>query len=304
MELRHLRYLLAVVDHGNFTRAAETLHISQPTLSQQIKQLERSLGVQLLDRSGRTVRLTDAGEAYTHHARLALRDLDAAEHAVHDVRDLSRGHLRIALTPSFTSYLIGPLVHRFRSVYPGVTLTVRESTQDRIEADLMADRIDLGIAFAGNHSPGIEHTALFTEELVLVAGSGHPLAAAAPPLPADRLIGESLGLLTADFATRRHIDRYFADCEITPEVAVEANSISALLEFVRRGSLVTVLPDAITAGRADLRPIPLAPALPSRTVVLLRRRTAYHSAAARAFAEFARDDAASDRNGRCSAPLS
>lgn len=73
-ELRHLRYLIAVAEHGNFTRAAEELHISQPTLSQQIKQLERVVGVQLLDRGGRGVRPTDAGEAYVHYARRALRN--------------------------------------------------------------------------------------------------------------------------------------------------------------------------------------------------------------------------------------
>ncbi|MGW5386116.1 transcriptional regulator CynR [Nocardia sp. NPDC003963] len=287
MELRHLRYLLAVVDHGNFTRAAEALHISQPTLSQQIKQLERSLGVQLLDRSGRTVRLTDAGDAYTQHARLALRDLDAAERAVHDVRDLSRGRLRIAMTPTFTSYLIGPLVHRFRSAHPGIGLVVGETTQDRIEADLLADRIDLGIAFAGTHTPGIERTPLFTEELVLVVGSGHRLADSSRPLPVERLADEPLGLLTGDFATRSYIDRYFARYGIAPYIGVEANSISALLEFVRRGSLATVLPKAITVERSDLHPVPLSPPPAARTVELLRRRTAYHSAAARAFAALA-----------------
>jgi LysR family cyn operon transcriptional activator len=159
MELRHIRYLLAVADHGNFTRAAQSLHISQPTLSQQIKQLERVLGVVLLDRSGRTVRLTDAGQAYARYARLALRDLEAGERAVHDVQDLSRGHLRVATTPTFTAYLIGPLVHRFRSEHPGISLTLRETTQDAIEADLLADRLDLGIAFAGTHAAGVEHTA-------------------------------------------------------------------------------------------------------------------------------------------------
>ncbi len=110
LELRHLRYLIAVAERGNFTRAAEDLHISQPTLSQQIRQLERAVGVQLLDRTGRTVQLTDAGAVYTEHARRALRDLDAAERAVHDVQDLSRGHLRLGVTPTFTAYLIGPLV--------------------------------------------------------------------------------------------------------------------------------------------------------------------------------------------------
>ncbi|WP_040751519.1 transcriptional regulator CynR [Nocardia transvalensis] len=285
MELRHIRYLLAVADHGNFTRAAESLHISQPTLSQQIKQLERGLGVVLLDRSGRTVRLTDAGEVYAGHARMALRDLDAGERAVHDVQDLSRGQLRIATTPTFTAYLVGPLVHRFRSEHPGIALTVRETTQDLIEADLIADRLDLGIAFSGPHAAGIEHTALFVETLGLVVGPSHPLGETAGALPVGRLARASLGLLSSDFATRGHIDAYFAECGVEPDIAVEANSISALLEFTRRGSLATVLPDAITRVYDELRPVPLSPALPSRTVELLRRHTAYHSAAARAFAQ-------------------
>lgn len=288
MELRHIRYLLAVADHGNFTRAAESLHISQPTLSQQIKQLERHLGVALLDRSGRTVRLTDAGEAYAQHARLALRDLDAGERAIHDVQDLSRGHLRVAMTPTFTAYLIGPLIHRFRAAHPGITLTVRETTQDRIESDLLADRLDLGIAFAGSHTAGVEHRALFTEQLSLVVGSGHPFAKSGP-LPVERVPMTPLGLLSSDFATRGHIDRYFDDHAVVPDIAVEANSISALLEFVRRGTLATVLPDALTREHADLHPVPLDPPLPSRTVELLRRHSAYHSAAARAFFAVATD---------------
>eukprot|EP01030_Chromulinospumella_sphaerica_P027286 gene27286-biopygen24576 len=101
MLLRHIRYLLAVAEHRNFTRAAEALHVSQPTLSQQIKQLEESLGAPLLDRSGRSVNLTDAGQAYVRFARLALQDLQAGTRAMHDVQDLSRGNLRLAMTPTF-----------------------------------------------------------------------------------------------------------------------------------------------------------------------------------------------------------
>ncbi|SEM02416.1 transcriptional regulator CynR [Rhodococcus maanshanensis] len=287
MELRHIRYLLAVADHGNFTRAAESLHVSQPTLSQQVRQLERALGVQLLDRSGRTVRLTEAGEAYAHHARLALRDLDAGERAVHDVQDLSRGHLRVAMTPTITAYLIGPLVHQFHAAHPGVTLTVVETTQDRIEADLLADRIDLGIAFTGTHAAGIDNAELFSENLSLVVGSAHPLAGRSEPLPARELAAHPLALLSRDFATRTHIDGYFDACAIAPSIGVEANSIGALVEFVRRGRLATVLPDAITRDHPELLPIALTPALPTRTVEILRRGTAYHSAASRAFATIA-----------------
>lgn len=285
MELRYIKHLLAVADHGNFTRAAEALHVSQPTLSQQVKQLEHDLGVTLLDRSSRTVRLTDAGEAYAHHARLALRDLYAGERAVHDVQDLSRGQLRVAMTPTFTAYLIGPLIHRFRVVHPGIRLSVREPNQDQIEADLLAGLLDLGVAFSGAHAVGIGCRTLFTEALSLVVGAGHRLATREGALSVAELAGEPLGLLNSDFATRLHIDGYFTDRGVVPNIAVEADSVSALLELVRRGSLVTVLPDSIIDEHADLRGVLLEPRIPTRTVQLLWRDGAYHSAAARAFTE-------------------
>ncbi|MEW2526371.1 transcriptional regulator CynR [Streptomyces sp. NPDC047071] len=284
-ELRHLRYLLAVAEHANFTRAAEELRIAQPTLSQQIKQLEKAVGVQLLERTGRTVRLTDAGATYAHYARRALRDLAAGERAVLDVRDLSRGHLRLAVTPTFTAYLTGPLVAGFYTHHRGITLDVREMTQDRIEADLLADRLDLGIAFSGDHLPGIEATALFTEALSLVVGPHHPDIGAPGPLPVTGLGERHFALLSGDFATRRHIDQHFADHHVRLRIALEANSINALTEIVARAPLATVLPDAIAHDHTQLTPIPLTPALPSRTVALLRRASTYQSAAARAFAE-------------------
>src|SRR6266850_1580191 len=124
MLLRHIRYFLAVAEHGNFTRAAEALHVSQPTLSQQIRQLEETLRVQLLDRSGRKIQLTDSGAAYLHYARRALQDLDAG--------DLKRGSLRVAMTPTFTAYLIGPLIEKYSSRHPAITLSIREMPQEQM----------------------------------------------------------------------------------------------------------------------------------------------------------------------------
>ncbi|SEE44074.1 LysR family transcriptional regulator, cyn operon transcriptional activator [Streptomyces sp. 2131.1] len=282
LELRHLRYLLAVAEHGNFTRAAEELRISQPTLSQQIKQLERTLGVQLLDRTGRTVRPTDAGAVYVEHARRALRDLAAAERAVHDLQDLSRGHLRLAVTPTFTAYLIGPVIAELHARHPGITLTLTEATQDRIEAGLTDDEVDLGIAFTPVHQPGIAITPLFTETLSLVTTAQHPTSRH-QPMPVHNLDRQQLALLSTDFATRSHIDAYFTRHRVHPRIAVEANSIQALTEIVQRTGLATVLPDAITHDHDDLTPVSLDPPLPSRTVTLLRREGAYLSAAVRAF---------------------
>ncbi|MFF9430777.1 transcriptional regulator CynR [Streptomyces sp. NPDC014746] len=286
-ELRHLRYLLAVAEHASFTRAAEELRVAQPTLSQQIKQLEKALGAQLLDRTGRTVRLTDAGETYARHARRALRDLAAGERAVLDVRDLSRGHLRLAVTPTFTAYLTGPLVAAFHTRHPGIGVEVRELPQDRIEAELLADRLDLGIAFHDEHLAGIEATELFTETLGLVVGPEHPFAGRIEPVSADELTGHHVALLSADFATRLHIDAYLSGHGVRPVVAVEANSVTALTEIVRRTTLATVLPDAVTRDHPGLTPVPLSPALPARAVALLRRAAGYRSAAAGAFADVA-----------------
>ncbi|MER6996692.1 transcriptional regulator CynR [Streptomyces sp. NPDC000410] len=324
VELRHLRYLLAVADQGSFTRAAEELHISQPTLSQQIRQLEQRLGTQLLDRTGRTVRLTGAGETYVVYARRALRDLAAAERALHEVRDLSRGHLRLAITPTFTAYLVGPLAAELHARHPGITLSVREMTQSRMESALLADDIDVGIAFAGPHQPGIEATALYHERLSLVVGADRtgPDGASgrdAPPaqerdtppvrerdmppvrerdvlpvrerdvLPVAEVTEHQLVLLSQDFATRGHIDAYFAEHGVTPRIAMEANSVQALTEIVRRTSLATVLPDAVTHDHPGLRPVPLDPALPPRTVTLLRRELAHLSPAAGAFSRLTRE---------------
>ncbi|MET3920126.1 transcriptional regulator CynR [Arthrobacter sp. UYEF20] len=283
--LRHIRYLAAVAEHQNFTRAAEALHVSQPTLSQQIKQLENSLHVRLLDRSGRTVRLTDAGETYMRYARRALRELDAGTRAIHDVQDLSRGSLRLAMTPTFTAYLIGPLVERFSTRYPGITLSVQEMTQDRIEAALAEGTLDLGIAFAEARSSEIETQALFVETLGLVVGNNHPRAGAQAPMALRELEQEGLVLLSSDFATRRHIDLHFRDHGIAPRIAIEADSISAIVEIIRRGQLATVLPEAIAREQPGLHPVDLSPVIPHRTAALLRRKGAYVSAASQAFTE-------------------
>src|ERR1700736_4327226 len=148
MLVRPLRYLNAVADHGSFTRAAAALHVAQPALSQQIRELEERMGVQLLDRSGRTVRPTDVGEAYLRHVRRALDELEVGGRAIRDVQDLSSGALRLGFTPSFAIYLLGPLVGRYRDRFPGIVLTITEMAQEEMELGLSADALDVGLAFS------------------------------------------------------------------------------------------------------------------------------------------------------------
>ena len=132
MLLRPIRYLKAVADHGSFTRAASALHVSQPALSQQIREFEERMGVQLLDRTGRKVRPTDAGEAYLRHVRRALDELEVGGRAIRDVQDLSSGALRLGFTPSFAIYLLAPLIRRYRNRLSAEAPAGRPATADEI----------------------------------------------------------------------------------------------------------------------------------------------------------------------------
>ncbi len=169
-------------------------------------------------------------------------------------------------------------------------------SQERIEAALLAGELDLGIAFAGIHLPGITARSWFTEVLTLVISSTNRQLMP-QVMPVRDLQAMQLALLSEDFATRSHIDAYFAGEEIAPRITVEATSIQALIEIVQSSNLATVLPEAITHGHPHLSPIPIEPPLPPRTAALLRRQGAYESAVVRAFSEAAYNFARADGYG-------
>ncbi len=286
MLLRHLNYFLAVAQYQSFTRAAHALHVSQPALSQQIRQLEDQLGAQLFDRNGRSVRLTDAGEVYLRYARQALQDLEEGRRAIHDVSDLSRGSLRVAVAPTFTSYLIGPLVEAFHRRYPNVRLVMQEMLQERVETQLVEDELDIGIAFEKPTSSAVEFQPLLVETLALVVGRTHALSERRS-IDRDTLMRESLVLLTPEFATRGQIERHCRQHDLDLQVLMESNSLNAVIEIVRRTGLATLLPAAIAGNSEYLVAVGLDPAPPQRRAILMQRKGAYQSAAMRAFIELA-----------------
>ena len=286
MLLRHLNYFLAVAQYQSFTRAARALHVSQPALSQQVRQLEEHLGAQLFDRTGRLVRLTDAGEVYLRYARQALQDLEEGRRALHDVSDLSRGSLRVAVAPTFTSYLIGPLVEAFYRRYPNVRLVIQEMLQERVETQLVEDELDIGIAFEKPTSAAVEFQPLLVETLALVMSRTHPLAERRS-IDRDTLTRESLVLLTPEFATRGQIERHCRQHDLDLKVSMESNSLNAVIEVVRRTGLATLLPAAIASNSEHLVAVSLDPAPPQRRAILMQRKGAYQSAAMRAFIELA-----------------
>ncbi|HMM46887.1 MAG TPA: transcriptional regulator CynR [Thiobacillaceae bacterium] len=294
---RSLRYLMAVAEYQSFTRAAEALYVSQPTLSQQIKQLEDLLDVQLLDRTGRNVRLTPAGEIYLYHARRALGELNAAERAIGELHDLSRGSLRVGMTP-ITEYLAIPLLEQFNARFPGINVNTLEMPQDEIRSALADDQIDIGFSFSNASaadavSDDIDSHILFVETLKLAVGKGHPLAEETAPMTMHVLEQVPLVMLNKGYALRRSIDQYCLQQDIKLSIVMEASSLSMIIEMVRLGRLATILPDTISCAQPGFRCIALLPEFPHHTISVVCRRGAYKSPACQAFAEVASNWSAS-----------
>jgi len=290
---RTVQYLLAIAEHGSYTRAAEMLHVSQPTLSQQIKQLEETLHSLLIDRSGRNVRLTDAGEVFLHYARRAWGEMDAGTRAIHDVQNLSRGLLRLGWTP-ITDYLTYNLLVNFNYHYPGITLSTLEMPADEVEMAVAEGRIDIGIAFSkpitsAVHSSEVSTDILFEEMLCLAVGNAHPRAGQKERISAKEFGQESLVLLNHNFALRRHIDEYCLNFNITPNIVVETNSLNVIIGMIQAGSLATVLPKSIVRTQCGIYSIVPAPKFPNKVITMISHKTGYKSPACLAFTELALD---------------
>ena len=287
---RPLQYLMAIAEHGNFTRAAKALHVSQPSLSQQIKQLEESMGAPLLVRSGRTVTLTNAGEIYLHHARRALGELNAGIRAIQEVQDLSRGSLQVGWTP-ITDYLACSLLEVFHRRYPGIRLNTLEMTADNIELAVAEERVDVGIAFSRVPSSKvgdneIRTTHLFSETLCFAVGSAHPRAGQKERLGVQEFGKETLVALNPNFALRRKIDSYCLTNAVLPHIAIETDSLSVIIQMVQNSPYGT---KSIVQTQCGIHPINLVPNLPTQSISLLTRAGSYLSPATVAFAKVAVD---------------
>jgi LysR family cyn operon transcriptional activator len=209
------------------------------------------------------------------------------------VNDLSRGELRLGITPPLCLFLGGALLDRFKQRHPAIKLVVKELNQDTIEAAVCDDSIDLGIAFGDALSPDavfsreIEATEICRQQMQLVVGNEHPYATHSTPLAVGDVQMMEFALLSPEFALRRHVDRYCLDEGIVLNIAFESNSLGLILDAVRKGRYATMFSGDIAQSDGELRALDLVPNLPSRTVILLRRRLAYHRAASKSFTEVA-----------------
>jgi DNA-binding transcriptional LysR family regulator len=233
MDLRLLEYFLAVVDHGGITKAAEALYIAQPSLSQAIRSLERELGVDLFDRSGRRLTLTGAGESLAVAARRIGHDVDQARAEVQAVRDLASGRLEVAATPTLEIDPLPELASRMRREYPGILLSVLiPGGAAQVLHEVRQGRAELGLTELPDRADALHACPLETQEITLVLPPG--IAADLPdPVPLAALAG--VPLVTTDAGTTTMP-------ETNAQIAVECAHRPAVWELVRQGAGATFLP--------------------------------------------------------------
>ena len=268
MELRHLRYFLAVAENCHFRNAADELLVSQPTLSQQIKDLEVELGTALFERVGRRVRLTQAGETYREYARRALNVLEEGQAVLHELDEMLRGTLTIGVVQTVNSYLTPEIVAAFIAEVPHVFLRVDELSADEIENGVLSGTLDLGISFQPGNGREFDVETLFSEEFALVVHPDHYLSSRKQVRVSD-LIDVPLALLNRSYCTRRMIDAAFREAGVPCRVAVELNSVAGLVAITECGGPPTILPK-LGVSSTRVAAIRLEQPTPTRKICLLR----------------------------------
>lgn len=258
MDLKQLEYFVNVVDLGGFSRAARLLGVAQPAISRQVRKLEVELRQNLLVRNGRGASPTEAGKRLLAHARGILQQVDRARAEVDEIKGAPVGHMVVGLPPTLARLVTAPAVREFRKRFPRATLSIVEGLSSYIHEWLQVGRIDVGLLYNPAPSPGIDSRPLFEEPLYLVTRRQH--GAAPRALPLRELPRFPLIIPSRPNAIRMLVETRLAAVGLKPQVAMEIDAVSAILELVAEGHGHAVLsPRALegadVARRLVSRPI-------------------------------------------------
>ncbi|ACL24807.1 LysR family transcriptional regulator [Chloroflexus aggregans] len=285
MELRHLRYFEAVARHSHVTRAAAELHIAQPALSKQISQLERELGITLFDRVGRSLRLTEAGEALLPYARAVLAQVEEARAAMAERVGLKAGRVAIGAPPTVGAHLLPPLLTAFHQRYPGITLRLHEAGIQSLLDLLESGLTDLAVVALPVSDEALTVTPLLNEPLVLIVSPHHPLAGRNEVAMAE-LRNERWILSPASYELREATLKACRDAGFTPQTVMEGGETETLVRFVAAGLGIALVPALAVAGFHGVVSLTICDQTLTRSLGLVWRSDRTASPAARALREF------------------
>jgi LysR family transcriptional regulator, nitrogen assimilation regulatory protein len=240
MQYRHLYYFVKIVEAGSFSQAARTIHVAQPALSQQIGELEASLGVALLQRSARGIRPTAAGQRFYDEASSILRRYENLPALVHSSIGEIEGLVSLGMPASLSTTLVGPFIERCRAAYPKITLRFIDGDSEFLREEVEKSRLDLALAFEGEFFPTVHRQPLFQQSHYIVS-SKQSAPVAGPTISIADVSKIPLVLPGHLNARRIVIERAFAETGYPLNLAAEAATVSSELSAVRSGAASTIL---------------------------------------------------------------
>jgi LysR family hydrogen peroxide-inducible transcriptional activator len=280
MNLSDLRYLVAVADHRHFGKAAAACHVSQPTLSTQIKKLEHELGVELIERNPRHIMLTDVGQQVTERARIAVREADTIRDIARRTHDPASASIRIGMFPTLGPYLLPHVVPLIHARFPDLELLLVEDKTEAVLQHLRDGSLDAGVLALPIDDDRLHQEFLFEEDFVLAVPINHPLAATPGPADVGVLAGESVLLLEDGHCLR---DQALSVCQLSgasERSGFRATSLETLRQMVAAGVGVTLLPNLAvqppTPVYESIRLIRFAEPVPSRRIAMFWRNTSVY----------------------------
>ena len=252
LDIRHLRYFLAVAEAGSFSRAADRLGISQPSVSQQMRDLEASLRVPLFQRRGKRILLTPRGLIFQEHARALLHQLENFLQELNSEPGELRGTLRLGVIPVLNVPLVPQLLGSFVADHPAISVTVEEISSTEIETAVEEGRMDVGLGFLTRYSPNLRYERLCTDEFALIVSQNHPWA---NRRVADfsKLHQQRLLQLPDSFVMRRMSDEICRKHKVRPHVIAEINAIETLLRSLGPSHAAALMPKIALRGRENLK---------------------------------------------------
>ncbi|SFO95188.1 LysR family transcriptional regulator [Salibacterium halotolerans] len=244
MDIKQLQYFIEINRFNSFSRAAEHLYVTQPTISKMIKNLEKEFNVTLFDRSKKQVVLTDAGKIILEQAQVIHQAFKDLESQLEDLSGLKQGHLRIGLPPMVGSSYFPMIIGKFRDMYPAVTIELMEDGSNKIAADVENGNLDLGVVVEPVKEDIFAYFSFGTESIQMVTASDHPLAAR-ESIPLSDLKHEHFMLLNSDFALRNRVVEACRMEGFDPFVVFESSQWDLLGSMAASRLGVTLLPESI-----------------------------------------------------------
>jgi len=275
MELRQLRYYVAIVDHGSLSRAALALHVAQPALTQQLRQLEDELGAQLLHRSAQGVLSTDAGKVFYEHAQAILKQVADARSAVTQSAERPSGSVTLGLPHSISGALALPLLEAARAQYPEITLQLTEELTGNLAEQLKSGRLNLAVLFDDGQLTPFACTPLVEEDMRFICRADSQFVQDETAITLAQALETTLILPGLQHGVRPRIESVARKAGLSIENVIEINSIAILKSAILAGMGATILPVAPVLAeveRGAMRSHPIHSPSISRTVVLCTSR--------------------------------